>query len=141
MKRRFLLLLAGMSFIAPFGWAADLSAIPFQVTSQQFEPGDAIVIQAVIASSPQLKVGDTVVVRGQYRLHSAAQAALGFFLTSKGPSGPTPVSPQQQLAIAAGSGSFELRHVVPAEGELHVSFYPRPNGSSFGGVYFGPAAP
>jgi hypothetical protein len=72
-------------------------------------------------------------------IHSKQQAALGFFLTSKGPSGPGPISPKQQLAIKEGAGSFELMHVVPAEGYLHVSFYPRPNGSSFGGGYFGPA--
>jgi hypothetical protein len=130
-----------MCFIMMAGHAAEPSVIPFKVTSQQFEPGDSIVIQEVLATSPQLKVGDTVVVRGQYRLHSRSRAALGFFLTNKGPSEPGPISPEQQLVIEEGSGSFELKHVVPAEGYLHVSFYPRPSGSAFGGVYFGPAAP
>jgi hypothetical protein len=44
-------------------------------------------------------------------------------------------------AIAAGTGTFELEHVVAADGSLHVSFYPNPRGSSFGGVYFASAAP
>lgn len=118
-----------------------LREIRFRITSEQFEAGDSIVVQQIVASSPQLKIGDTVVVRGQYRLQSRPQAALGFFLTTKGPSGPTPVSPKQRLEISAGTGSFELEHVVPADGFLHVSFYGRPSGSSFGGVYFGPAAP
>ncbi|MEO5959937.1 MAG: hypothetical protein ABIR80_12545, partial [Opitutaceae bacterium] len=134
MKRRFFLFLVSTFSLALVGFAADPIAVPFKVTSQQFESGDSIVIQEVIATSPRLKVGDTVVVRGQYQLHSKPKAALGFFLTSKGPSGPGPISPKQQLAIEEGAGSFELVHVVPAEGYLHVSFYPRPSGSSFGGV-------
>jgi len=81
------------------------------------------------------------VVRGKYHLQSRSQAALGFFLTTNGPSGATPISPEQRSEIAAGNGVFELRHVVPAEGRLHVSFYPLPKGSAFGGVYFGPARP
>lgn len=119
--------------------APALREVPFTITSQQFEPGDSLVIQQVVATSPHLKVGDTVVVRGRYRLESRSEAMLGFFLTTNGPSDPTPVSPQQRATIAAGEGTFELQHVVPAEGRLHVSFYGAPSGASFGEVYFGPA--
>ena len=135
-------LLAGICFATLVGYAAvGLREIQFKITSQQFEAGDSIVVEQVIATSPELKIGDKVMVRGRYSLRSRQQAALGFFLTTEGLSEPTPVSPKQKKEIAAGTGTFELEHVVPADGALHVSFYPSPNGSSFGGVYFGPVAP
>lgn len=140
MKRilHFHLILSVVCLATVVAYAADPSPILFRITSQQFETGDRIVIQEVLATSPTLKVGDTVIVRGEYRLESRSEAALGLFLTSKGPSGPTRTAPEQRAVIRAGAGSFELKHVVPAEGRLHVSFYPRPSGSSFGGVYLGP---
>ena len=134
MKRTLHLLLSVLSFTTLIAYAVTPSPIVFQITSQQFEPGDSILIQEVLATSPALRVGDTVIVRGQYHLKSRAEASLGFFLTTKGPSGSTRVSPEQRALIRAGSGTFELKHVVPSEGRLHVSFYPRPSGSSFGGV-------
>jgi hypothetical protein len=133
------LLLSGICFAALVGYAAtNVREIQFKITKQQFEAGDSIVIEQVVATSPELKIGDTVLVRGRYSLQSRSQAALGFFLTAKGPSDPTRVPPNQKKEIAAGDGTFELEHVVLAVGSLHVSFYPRPNGSSFGGVYFAP---
>jgi hypothetical protein len=141
MKRTLHLLLSVLGFTTLIAYAVTPSPIVFQITSQQFEPGDSIIIQEVLATSPALRVGDTIIVRGQYHLTSRAEASLGFFLTTKGPSGSTRVSSEQRAVIRAGSGTFELKHVVPSEGRLHVSFYPRPSGSSFGGVYFGPAVP
>ena len=119
--------------------ASGLRDTKFKITKQQFEPGDSIVVQQVSATSSAFKVGDRVVIRGTYHLQSRSQAALGFFLTTKGASRAVPISPKQQSAITAGDGTFELEHVVPAEGKLHVSFYPKAGGSSFGGVYFEPA--
>ena len=141
MKAKSLLSFIGAVLLACVGRAADLNSISFEITSQQFEPGDSIIIDEVIASSPKLKIGDTVIVRGRYRLKSKTNGSLGFFLTTKGPSGATPVAPHQRQRIEAGSGTFELKHVIPAEGNLHVSFYPQPSGSSFGGIYFGPSKP
>ena len=120
--------------------AQPLREIPFEITSQQFEAGDSIILQQVLATSPALKVGDTVVIRGRYRLESHSQAMLGFFLTTNGPSEATPISPKQRADIMAGEGTFQLEHVVPADGRLHVSFYGGPRGSSFGELYFGPAS-
>ena len=134
---RILLVLLGCTSLVAF--AVTPSPISFRITSQQFEPGDSITIKEVLASSPDLKVGDTVIVRGTYFLRSRDDASLGFFLTTKGPSAATKVSREQRALAGAGSGTFELKHIVPSEGRLHVSFYPRSGGSSFGGVYFGPA--
>lgn len=84
-----------------------------------------------------MKIGDTVVVRGRYHLASRPKAKLGLFVTTAVPSPATPISPKQETDIAAGDGTFELEHVVSADGRLHVSFYEAPDGRSFGGVYFG----
>src|ERR1051326_1427916 len=139
MKTRFLIRVIGAFLVASIGYAADLVSVPFRMTDQQFAAGDSIVIEEVIASSPRMEIGDTVIVRGRYHLQSKPRASLGFFLATKGPSDPTPIAPQQQLKINQGSGTFELKHVVPAEGYLHISFYPLPGGPSFGGVYFAAA--
>lgn len=139
MKAMSLLCCVAAVLVASASYAADLLPVGFRITSQEFEPGDSIIIEEVLATSPQMKVGDTVIVRGKYHLQSKLKATLGFFLTTKGPSGSTRVEPYQRQNVDGASGSFELKHVVPAEGRLHVSFYPRPSGSSFGGVYFGPA--
>ncbi|MES2596810.1 MAG: hypothetical protein V4662_15815 [Verrucomicrobiota bacterium] len=135
-----------LSFVAAFslasiGYAVDLGAVAFRMTNPKFESGDSITIREVTASSPDLKVGDTVIVRGSYRLQSRPNASLGFSLTSIGPSAATVVAPHQRQKIEAGSGTFELKHVIPADGMLHVSFYPQTGGSSFGGVYFDSAKP
>ena len=133
--------LSGLCLAALVGCAASaVRNIPFKITSQQFEAGDSIIIERVVATSPEFKVGDTIVVHGRYHLGSRTRAKLGFFLTTFGRSEPTPIAPRQQAEIVAGDGAFELEHVVPAEGRLHVSFYEAPHGSSFGGVYFGPAS-
>ncbi|MEO6568922.1 MAG: hypothetical protein ABIO94_09185 [Opitutaceae bacterium] len=137
MKNKLILSCIAAVFFSSVGVAADLTPVPVRITSQQFEPGDSITIQDVVASSAEMKVGDTVIVRGSYSLKSKPSGALGFFLTTKGPSAATAISPGQQMKIEAGSGTFELKHVIPAEGSLHISFYPEPSGSSFGGVYFG----
>ena len=64
-------LLSGICFAALVGYAAPgLREIPFKITSQQFEAGDSIVVEQVVAASPELKIGDTVLVRGRYSLRS-----------------------------------------------------------------------
>lgn len=135
-----------LSFVAAFllvsiSYAADLDPIAFRMTNPKFEPGDSITIREVTASSPDLKVGDTVIVRGSFRLQSRPTASLGLSLTTIGPSAATVVAAHQRQKIEAGSGIFELKHVIPADGMLHVSFYPQTGGPSFGGVYFDSAKP
>lgn len=116
-----------------------LRPVAFTTSRAQFIEGDRIVIQEVVASSPQWQVGDTVIVRGTYRLASAPGASLGLMLTRRGPAARMSTAAHQQQNISGGEGCFELTHVIAAEGALHVSFYPERGGSSFGGVYFSPA--
>ena len=111
--------------------------VPLAVSSQRFMDGDSIVIHEVLSTSGDFRNGDKLVVRGEYQLASHPKAALCLFITTRGPSGGTPVSPRKKVEIVAGRGSFELQHEIQYAGALHVSFYPLPSGSSFGGVYFG----
>ncbi len=113
-----------------------VSSIPFTTSQAQFLAGDGITIQEVFASSDSLAPGTTVVVRGTYTLASRTSANLQIQLTSSGPA--SSYNPPR-LAITAGSGSFELEHVVQQVGSLHITFYPSTSGSSFGGIYFAAA--
>ena len=121
---------------------AELSPIPFVVGEQHFAAGDSIVIDQVLASSPQLAVGTQVTVRGHYRLASASRARLALYVTHRSPAAAadTPTKSQVQQ-VGSANGSFELSCEIAYEGDPHVSFYPAAGGKSFGGVYFSSAAP
>lgn len=119
---------------------AGLVSVPFATSRIQFASGDGITIQEVLASSPRMEPGDTVVVRGQYTLQSQARATLMVSLTVNAPGSSTPTAPTSRKTIDAGTGGFELEYRIQQPGALHVTFYPWPEGSSFGGVYFAPPA-
>jgi len=134
-------LIVGLGFTTCLGLtAAELPTTPFALGPTGFRNGDAIVIEQVSASSPNLAVGDTVVVRGHYQLGSRDKATLMLILTQTSGDGRENISPAQTVAVAKGSGPFELRYTVTHPGALHVSFYGAPREESFGGVYFGTAA-
>lgn len=113
--------------------------VPYAVTSRQFEAEDSIVLREVVSTSGGLRMGDKVVVRGEYQLRSRPSAALCLFISTSQPTGWTVVSPRQKIEVEAGRGTFELEHEIRYAGALHVSFYGAPAGGSFGGVYFGEA--
>ena len=120
---------------------AGLVSVPFATSRAQYATGDAITLQEVLASSPRLEPGNTVVVRGQYTLQSREEAVLMISLTTNVPGVVSTVSPSSRKVINAGSGTFELAYEVRQPGSLHVTFYPGGVGSSsFGGVYFAPPA-
>jgi len=133
--------LIGFCLVACAGlFGAELSTVPFFVGKQQFKPGDAIVIDQVLATSPRLDVGTKMVVRGHYRLATADKARLGLFLTHRGfssSSGDASAASQTALAVHDG-GSFELSCEITYEGDPHISFYPASAGEAFGGIYFSP---
>ena len=110
--------------------------VPFEKGLREFYDDDNIVIDEVWCSGDKLAPGEIIIVKGTYTLASHDEASLAFYVTSSGPSGWTDVNPQQQTQVKKGSGKFELRHTL-VKGYPHVSFYGKPNGDSFGGVYFG----
>ena len=88
--------------------ASKPAPIAFVTGKTGFKPGDSIVIDEVLASSPKLEVGSTVVVRGHYRLVSAAKANLGLLITHRSDSGPDAIAPSQFAPARGSSGTFEL---------------------------------
>jgi hypothetical protein len=111
--------------------------LPFQVGDIEFAPGDSIVIERVTGTSATLRTGEVYCVEGTYTLVSRDEALLSISATTvKAIS--TPVEPTQTMHVRKGSGSFRLSKTMWAEGYLHASFGPWPNGGAFCGVYFGP---
>lgn len=104
--------------------------VPFTLTRQQFDVGDSITIEKVLAPSSPLKIGDNVVVMGRYELASRPKARIGLSISTAAPT-PTRGS---NLDIVAGSGKFQLPLEMQAAGGLHLSLND-PTGS-FGGVNF-----
>jgi hypothetical protein len=104
-----------------------------------FKNGDLINITEVQASSPELKNGDRVVVKGYYILASQPKAWLSLFATAVRGSGVGPIRPGQQISVTKGQGQFELFETMDCDGYLHVTFYSIPGGKPFGGMYFGTA--
>jgi hypothetical protein len=117
--------------------AENVSVVPFELGPQHFTGDDQIVIEQVMASSPQLAVGNTVTVRGRYVLSSKDGAQLCLYLATTHDVGAEPVLSAQKMEIRKGSGSFELTEVVKHPGHLHLSFYPIQAGRRLGTVYFG----
>lgn len=118
--------------------APAMSQIPFSTMRAEFEPGDRIVIKEVLASSPELALGDTVVIRGEYQLSSRESAGLRVSLTTIGKGSPERLSARAGTIATQGSDKFELECKITRPGVMHVSFYPLPTGGSFGGVYIAP---
>jgi len=130
-------LAASLIMTASIGLAAEeVSDVAFVLGPKQFSDGDTIIIEHVSCTSPNLAVGDHVLVRGRYTLSSEAKAKLCLFLTTSRDVGSEPVSPTQQTEVKKGSGSFELEETVKHPGHLHLGFYGG-DGERLGTVYFG----
>jgi hypothetical protein len=112
--------------------------VPVELGEAEFSPGDSITIQSVLGTQTSIVSGGTYCVTGTYTLSSRPAADLALFLTTKNTApSPTPIDPRQTVRIQKGSGAFSLVTTISAAGYPHLSFYPVPGGSSFGGVYFG----
>jgi hypothetical protein len=131
-------LCAGLLAISQVSFAGDdVSTVPIGLGPTHFRDGDMIAIEQVVATSPNLAVGDKVTVRGRYVLKSEDKAHLCLYLATSAAVGAEPIFPTQAIEIKNGSGSFELAEVVRHPGHLHLSFYQIPTGTRFGSVYFG----
>ena len=111
-------------------------ALQFELGDAEFIPGDQIAIQTVRGTAPDLRTGETYCVEGTYTLSSQEEAKLALFVTTRQDIR-TKTDPRQIIDIKKGSGSFRLVEKMSNEGCPHISFYPLPSGSAFGGVYFG----
>ncbi len=111
-------------------------SIPFELGDAEFSPGDTITILQVHGTKDTISLGGTYRVEGTYSLACRDKASLALYATTL-TSVPTPTDPSQTMRIEKGTGSFRLIKTMREEGYLHVSFYPIPSGSGFGGIYFG----
>jgi hypothetical protein len=134
--------LLGLTFaLAASGGTSDTardfpSVVVFELGEAEFLPDDSIIIQQVRGTSSTIGAGGTYCVEGTYTLASREEADLALFATTLGDV-PSPTDPSQHTRIEKGTGTFRLVKTMKQEGYLHVSFYPVPSGSAFGGVYFG----
>jgi len=118
------------------GGAPAPRTTPFVLGPLRFPEGDRIRIEEVLATSPDLDLGDRVIVRGSYALGSRERAVLALAMSPVRPSeGMKGSLPESVTAVTKGAGRFELECVVLVRGALHVSFYDE--GTEFGGLYFG----
>ena len=117
--------------------APQLSPVPIKLGLQKFADGDSIVVSEVLATSPRMDVGDTVVVRGRYILRSQERANVGLSLTQTQNPEPTKISPAANAKVEQGTGDFELTFQIKHVGCLHITFSSLPERKSFGTVYFG----
>ena len=102
-----------------------------------FRDGGVIEILDVRATSSKLEQGDSLTVRGRFRLESHEDAQLSLYLTQTEGDGKEEVDPAQTVRVAKGRGEFELKITIKHRGALHVTYYDRKSGKPFGGVYFG----
>jgi hypothetical protein len=117
--------------------AADFPAtVQFKLGEAEFASGDSITIQQVRGTSSTIRTGETYCVEGSYTLASRPKADLALFATTRSKVA-TRTDPSQIVHVEKGTGTFRLVKTMREEGYLHVSFYPVPSGSAFGGVYFG----
>lgn len=136
MKKTTLALFLAFAFAALLPAApAGLTNINFTTSQAQFAAGDSITIQEVLATSANLTVGETFVVRGTYTLQSQAAATMSISLTTTEPVG-VPNQPTARRSITAGTGTFEMEYTVQFAGTIYIAFTPVAGGSSFGRIYF-----
>lgn len=113
--------------------------VPVKLGAKAFQDGDVIKIDEVRSTSPKLEQGDTVTIKGQYRLESRDTASLQLLLTQIEGNGLEESDKQQLLNVSRGFKPFEVTITVKHKGYLHLTFYDTQSGKQFGGTYFGTA--
>lgn len=114
-------------------------AVLVQLGPKAFQDGDVIQIEEVRSTSAHLEQGDTVTVRGQYRLDSRKAANLRLHVTQVEGDGVEETDAKQIFPATQGFKPFELTTTVKHKGYLHLTFYDTESSKPFGGTYFGTA--
>src|SRR5262249_48202918 len=98
--------------------APEQGDVPTVLGPKAFRDGDMIEIIDVKATSPKLEQGDSVTVRGRYRLKSRQQANLCLLLTQLEGDGWEETDKSQIKLVEQGLGSFELKTAIKHRGVL-----------------------
>lgn len=127
---------------ALMGWSSVCAGtiserVAVKLGPKAFKDGDVIEIQEVRSTSPRLEQGDTVTVKGRYRLQSTGSASLQLLLTQVEGGGAEETDASQITKAERGWKEFETTIAVKHHGVLHLTFYDNTSGKPFGGVYFG----
>jgi hypothetical protein len=104
-----------------------------------YRDGDVIEITDVTATSGRLEQGDSLTVRGRFRLESHEAARLCLFVTQTEGDGKEETDPAQTMLVSNGLGEFTLKTTIKHRGVLHVTMYDPSSGKPIGGTYFGTA--
>lgn len=126
------LLATGLGFAA-----VSTEIVTVKLGPKTFRDGDAIRIDSVESTSPNLEPGDRVTVRGKYRLDSQDDAKLALFLTQTEGDGIEETDSTQLVEAKRGWHDFTASITIKHRGQLHLTFYDNSTGAPFGGVYFG----
>jgi len=94
-------------------------------------------IDKILSTSDSLEIGDTVTIKGKYRLDTQKKANLYLFLTQTEGDGREETDPGQQVQAKQGWHDFEATITIKHKGYLHLTFYNQETNKPFGGVYFG----
>ncbi len=135
-----------MLFSAWMIWSTFAAAPPMQMPTptvlgpKAFLDGDVIELTDVQATSSRLEQGDSLTVRGRFRLESRDEARLALYVTQTAGDGIEEVDRSQTTLLSGLRGEFELKTMIKHRGVLHVTFYDTRSGKPFGGVYFGTPA-
>jgi beta-lactamase regulating signal transducer with metallopeptidase domain len=112
--------------------------VHFEQGASKLLGGDKIDITEVRGTATTMSPGNVYWIKGTYTLASHDRASLTINVTAASASdGWGPSLKTQSVDVTKGSGTFTLLYAMICKGWPHVSFYPKGNGSDFGGTYFG----
>ena len=112
--------------------------VHFEQGASKLADGDKIDITEVRGTATTMSPGNVYWIKGTYTLASHDRASLMVGVTAALASeGTGSTLKTQSVDVTKGSGTFTLLYAMICKGWPHVSFYPKGNGSDFGGTYFG----
>ena len=86
--------------------------IPIKIGAKSFDEGDVISITESKSTSDKIQIGDTVTIKGKYRLDSVDSAKLMLLTTRTKTDGAIEVDKSQKLKVTKGWHEFELSTII-----------------------------
>jgi hypothetical protein len=110
---------------------------PYELGATEFQSGDALTIDYLKLEGEAFEPGATIHIEGRYELASRSSATLHLGTTAlRAREASIDEREPNRVGVSAGSGTFALRHKIPAHGYPHLTFYDSETGAPFGGIYF-----
>jgi len=110
----------------------------YAIGPSYFPDGDLIILEDVHSSLGTFEQGDTVIIKGKYKLEGKQEAKLLLTISQTEGDGHSIVQPEQMTIIQGKSGDFTLSININYRGYLHLSLRTASGKDrSFGSLYFG----